>query len=394
MNGTLLKFLVAVAIFCPYFSPASDATNAPTESAEFILEVIPIKYAKASDVAALLGDTNKFDQWMSPPFFRRLYRKFGAGSIERDAQELGQRIITVDGRSNSLSVCAMKQDLMRIKQIVAKVDYPVPQILVEAVVIEFSVHDSNSKHEEVPPHPGLTALTDLGLVVNTTFPFKPTNEFARSINETAYMASLRGDLDAIVTILATNPAVTILQRPRIQTSEEVPAEMFIGESRPYPGGSYYGSYYGSGPYGGTGACQSVNVGYVLETSFWLQTNGLIQLRINKTTERANGNVNIANVGTVPITLPDVSLAQLVVHDREIFAIGGFLETNRVSAFSEIARLDDIPGGGYLNKLITYPKRTVRSEIVVVMRATLLPVPEMAEPMPRTRPPGPGNLRMR
>ena len=135
----------------------------------------------------------------------------------------------------------------------------------------------------------------------------------------------------------------------------------------------------------------MNVGYVFETSCWLQTNGLIQLKINKTTERANGGVNIANVGTVPITKSESLRALVEVHDREEFAVGGFLETNKVSVFSEIDLLDRVPSGGYINKLITYPKRKKRSELVLLMRAIVLPVPEVAatkskDAMPRIRPP--------
>jgi type II secretory pathway component GspD/PulD (secretin) len=95
-------------------------------------------------------------------------------------------------------------------------------------------------------------------------------------------------------------------------------------------------------------------------------------------------------GEVPITRSEASQAQAFLRKGELIAIGGIIETNKVSIFSEIDRLDRIPGGGYFNKLITYPKRKTRSELVLLMRPTVLPTPDVAalrskDSMPRTRP---------
>jgi hypothetical protein len=93
---------------------------------------------------------------------------------------------------------------------------------------------------------------------------------------------------------------------------------------------------------------------------------------------------------VPITSSEASRAQAFLRNRELIAIGGMLETNTVSIFSGFDRLDRIPGGGYLNNLITYPKRQTRSELVLLMRVTVLPTPEVAalrskDSISRTRP---------
>ncbi len=58
--------------------------------------------------------------------------------------------------------------------------------------------------------------------------------------------SLGQDLDVTLTAVAGDSRARILQGPRIQTSHNEPASIFVGESRPYPTSSYYGG----GAYGG------------------------------------------------------------------------------------------------------------------------------------------------
>src|SRR6185369_9725572 len=72
----------------------------------------------------------------------------------------------------------------------------------------------------------------------------------------SYLATLgNNDLDVTVTALAANNRGRILQRPRIQTSHAVPASIFVGESRPYP----QGSYYGGGSFGGYSTIQQLQI---------------------------------------------------------------------------------------------------------------------------------------
>jgi type II secretory pathway component GspD/PulD (secretin) len=390
MKGISPNLFVALAILWPGYLPASDVTNASSEPAEFISEVIPIKYAKATELAALLSATNKVAQ----PFFirlgKRLTQKIGGDAIQCQLEKMGSRQIVAEERSNSLLICAVKHDLIALKEIIARLDFVLPQILIDGVIMEFPICDTNAKHRvEVQPRPGLVALKYAGLVVDTTFPFQTTNGLAHAINDGSYLATSRAGIDETLTAMASNSRTRILYRPRVQTSEGEPAQFFIGASTPYPRPSYYAG----GDFGQYSSIQSVNEGMTLEITCSLQTNNLIQLEINKTIERANGSVNIANVGTVPITTREDKRAQIVVCQGAVFVIGGFLQTNKVPRFSESALLGHIPGGRYLNKLITYPKRKTRSELVLLMRAILLPTPELAavrskDAMPRPRPPEP------
>lgn len=386
MKRTSLILVAALLTLSSRDLSASVSTNALLEPEDFISEIVAVKYAKASDLAGLLEGTNEATPTIRSHFGERLRQVVAAEGIDRKLQTMGSRQVVTDERSNSLLLRTSKREMGELKAIISRRDFVLAQILVEAVIIEFPVKDSTEPSPiEGQPLPGLTALNNLGLVVNTTFPFQQTNGFGQPIHGASYLAILRGDLDSAINALPTNSGVKILQRPRIQTSEGEPAQLFAGTNRPYPRGAYY-----SGGCFCYSSIQNVNIGTSFEVTCLFPAKDLIHLDINTTTEIANGTVTITNVGEVPVTKREESRAQTFVRDGEVFAIGGILETNKVSIFSEVDLLDRIPGGGYLNKLITYPKHKTRSELVILIRGTMLPTPEVAatqskDAMPRIRP---------
>ena len=67
----------------------------------------------------------------------------------------------------------------------------------------------------------------------------------------------------------------ILQRPRIQTSHAVEANLFVGESRPYPTASYYGG----GAYGGYSSIQQLQIGVTLSVTPLINPDGLVVMDI-------------------------------------------------------------------------------------------------------------------
>jgi type II secretory pathway component GspD/PulD (secretin) len=289
MKRMLFILVIAIATFLAGHLFALDVTNAPAERSDLISEIIPIKYAKASDLGALIVATNNMRSAIFAGFTKHHSELVGDNAIELKLVKMGSRQVAADERNNSLYIRATRRDMIALKEIIATLDVVLAQILVEAVIIEFPItHSSGVPRVATEPRPGLTALNDLGFIVNTTFPFQQTN--TGKLNQLSYLATLQGDLDSMINALATNAGVRILQRPRIQTSEGEPAMLFIGCAPPYPGG----------PFGGyTCGCPSnptVIVGRTFEVSCLLPAKDLIQLDINISTETANGTVTIANVG--------------------------------------------------------------------------------------------------
>ena len=174
-----------------------------------------------------------------------------------------------------------------------------------------------------------------------------------------------------VTAAAADSRAKILQRPRIQTSHNEPASLFVGESRPYPTSSYYGG----GAYGGYSSIQQLQIGVTLEVTPLINPDGLVVMDIHQKIDSFEGNVTIQNVGDVPITSSKEAQAKVSVRDHDTIIMGGLIETDKNKSKSGVPFLMDIPLLGNLFR--TSSSGETRNELIILIRPTVLPTPEIA-----------------
>ena len=405
---------------------------------EYVSEVIPIKYAMASDIASALnslssggggttlgsaagggarttgarstsgfgrsgfgttgypgstypGQTQFGQQGTTTPtttptpggssFTDRLRNIINRASASGEIQVLGQTKIIADERTNSLLIFATRPDMEMIKKIVSQLDVVLAQVLIEAAILQVSLNDSKnlgiSYLQTSPSHPG-NYFSGIGAINNGTV-LNGAN-FATQVGTNAvsgipsgfsYLAQLGNDLDVTVTALASSTKARILQRPRIQTSHAVPATLFVGEQRPYP----VSSYYGGGAFGGYASIQQLQIGVNIEVTPLINPDGLVVMDIHTKIDSFEGNVTIQNVGDVPITSSKDATAKVAVRDRDTIMLGGLIETDKNSNNSGVPFLKDVPLLGYLFR--SSAANESRTELIVLIRPTVLPTPEVA-----------------
>jgi len=281
--------------------------DVPTPVIEFISEVIPVKYAKASEIVAALNKS-------APPEWRARHRH-----VAENVVVSGQDKVIADERTNSLLIYASREEMKHIKEIISHLDIAAAQILIEAVIIEIN-RDNNSKFSATDDEkvPWMTNFIST-VVTNASPPITPAPSI-KSVHVSGFyrLATITNDLDTFVTTLASNTRARILQRPRIQTSHAQPAQLFVGESRPYPSGSYTSGY-------SYESIQALNEGLTLELTPSIANDQFIALDIHQTIEEADGSVTIANVGDVPITRRSEQSAKIIVHDGELILLDGSIE---------------------------------------------------------------------
>jgi general secretion pathway protein D len=320
----------------------------------------------------------------SSSFSERLSNLVRKAGQTGDINILGQTKMIADERSNSLLIYASHEDMKTIKDIISKLDVVLAQVLIEAVIIEVTLNDNRSlglNYAQQTPR-GIGSFTGIGAINNGT----PLNasSFANAVggsgtNGTAsalpgglsFLGTFGQDLDVTLTAVASDSHAKILQRPRIQTSHNEPASLFVGESRPYPSGSFYGG----GSFGGYSSIQAVNIGVTLEVTPLINPDGLVVMDIHQTIESANGTVVIANVGEVPVTSRKEAVAKVSVRDHDTIMLGGLIETSKSKSVSGVPFLKDIPLLGNLFR--SSSDKEVRNELIVLIRPTVLPTPEVA-----------------
>jgi general secretion pathway protein D len=312
-------------------------------------------------------------------FSDRLRNIISKASSQTEMQILGQTKMIADERTNSLLVYASKEDMKTIKDIVAKLDVVLAQVLIEAVIIQVSLGDSaNLSFSYLQKRSqGNDYLNGIGAIKNGTIIDKSAiGSIGSGTNSIlpggfTYVLGLGNDLDIAVNALAGSSRARVLQRPRIQTSHNEPAHIFVGESRPYPTGSYYGG----GAYGGYSSIQQIPIGVTLDVTPLINPDGLVVMDIVQDVQSVNGSVTIANVGDVPITSQKNAQAKVSVRDRDTIMLGGLIETQKSENNSGVPVLKDIPLLGYLFRSSAHNDN--RNEMIVLIRPTVLPTPEVA-----------------
>ena len=312
-------------------------------------------------------------------FADRLGRMINKINSSGDIQVLGQTKIIADERTNSLLIFASKEDMKTIKDIVAKLDVVLAQVLIEAAIVQVSLSDSMdfgvSYLQKTASSPG-NYFSGIGAINNRNF--LNGNSFQQGTGTNgllpsgfSYLASFGNDLDVTVTALASATKAKILQRPRIQTSHAVPATLFVGEQRPYP----VSSYYGGGAFGGYASIQQLQIGVTIEVTPLINPDGLVVMDIHTKIDSFEGNVTIQNVGDVPVTSSKDATAKVAVRDRDTIMLGGLIETTKNNNNSGVPFLKDMPLVGPLFR--ASHRDSSRNELIVLIRPTVLPTPEIA-----------------
>ena len=318
----------------------------------------------------------------------------GAGGKQEQIVLFGQTKIIPNESSSSLLIYATRQDLEVIKGIIAKLDVPLSQVLVEAVIIDVTLGNSFNFGTSVAQNPksftgvnstpvvggggfnnGPSFANFLGMATNGTASVG-TNAFSSFANSLgsgsglSYFGNLGPTWDVAVQAAESDSHASIIQRPRIQTSQAKPAQFFVGDTVPYVTGTYnYG-----GAYGNQSSYSQLSVGVELDVTPFINPEGMVSMDIQQEIDDLNGSTHIDNVGDIPNTIKRTLNTSITVRDRDTVMLGGFIKSDKSHTQSGVPFLQDIPLLGNLFKQRTDKKG--REELIVLMRPTVLKTPEL------------------
>ena len=332
---------------------------------EFVSEVIPIKYAMVDDIANALnslgGSSSSIGNATTPSGGGRLGGGGGAGNqyqpgggggglnqsgltrpfgsaaggaagsgntfsqrlqsiIQRASagggadqlQLLGPTKIIADERSNSLLVYATQQDMKMIKDIVAKLDVLLPQVLIESIIMDVSLGNSWNFGVSVAQNPKTFQGNSSNIVqnfiggggmnngqsffnfLNNSLGTNSSAVFGNNLGSgLSYFGNLGPTWDVALSAAAADNSVSIIQRPRIQTSQAKEAQFFVGSTVPYVTSVYYNSGIGGGP---SSSYSQLQVGISLDVTPFINPNGLVVMDISQEIDDFNGSTAIQGVG--------------------------------------------------------------------------------------------------
>ena len=319
-----------------------------------------------------------------------IINRTGGGSGQPEPIQLfGQTKIIADERSNSLLVFATRDDMTTIKTIIGKLDVLLSQVLVEAVIMDvtlghqfnFGVSAAQNPRTFSPSLPAvgaggynngqpfinlLTQTATNGLAVGT-------NVFSANglANGFSYFGNIGPTWDVALQAAESDSSVTVIQRPRIQTSQAKPAQFFVGNTVPYVTGTYYNGGYNGG---NSSQYNQLSVGVELDVTPFINPDGLVVMDINQEIDDIAGYTPIDG-NNVPTTDKRTLSSEIAVKNGDTVMLGGFIRSDKSKSKSGVPFLQDIPILGNL-----FTSRSVnknRQELIVMMRPTVLKTPDIA-----------------
>lgn len=289
-----------------------------------------------------------------------------------------QAQIIPDERSNALLVFADRRSLAVISNIISKLDVVLPQVRIEALILEVNLGDG--KNLGVSVKQNNQSLGDLdvagGSVNGPPFlnPQTITSIAGLSTNIPSgfsYFGKLNDDLDFAIQASANDSRINVLSRPSVVTSTAKPATIFVGETRPYVTGTYYSDFSAGGS---RSQYSQLSIGISLQVLPIINQDGLVVMDISQNISQPGDDVTIDG-NAVPSTIERNANAYVAVHDRDTIMLGGFISTTKTKSNSGVPLLKDIPGLGMLFR--SQNDNTRRVELMVLIRPTVLQTPEIA-----------------
>ena len=319
----------------------------------------------------------------------------GAGAGYGGLSELLQTVsITADQRSNSLIVYGNKKDIAKLREVLVKVDTLLPQVLVEAIIMEVNLSagwnygisaaqrpaqfgdNSNNRGGGVVNNPsgaplgtGSEFLKQLGRSTGSGVGTNIVNGIpATSGSGLSYFAQIGQNWDIAINAIAADSRVNVIQRPRVITSHATPGSFFVGSEVPFVSGSFFGG----GSFGNSQSITRQQVGVGLNVTPFITPDNLVVMQIDQTVDNLGSNLDLGNGLSAPTTQTRSASSFVTVRDKDAVLLGGYITTSTDKQKSGVPLLKDIP---YLGAAFSKrSQNSSRTELMILIRPSILATP--------------------
>jgi len=325
-----------------------------------------------------LGGANGTGNARTTTFSDRLGQIASSIGQSGEFKLFGQTKIISDERTNSLLVFATKQDMALIKKLVEKLDTVLPQVLIEAIIMEVTIDRGNNlgvstaqNQQSTPGHyfRGIGAVNNGGFANASSYGTLSSN--LNSLPSAfSYWASFGQDFQATITATESDSRVHVLSRPRIQTSHGVTARFQVGQTVPEVSGTYFGGINGQA----SSQYQQQFVGIDLQVTPLINPDGLVVMEISQDVQQLGANYKIDN-NEVPSTSTRSASSTVAVRDKDTIMLGGMISGDRKNSKSGVPYLMNIPVLGALFRSTS--DSSERVELIMMIHPTVLKTPEIA-----------------
>ena len=280
--------------------------------------------------------------------------------------------LSADERINAIVAYGTQQDLKTLETLIEKIDIPLPQVRIEAIITEvrlsedqatglsnFIINYDGSGFEDSSKKLKLSNLDDDENKIN---PF---------IGTTTAIVSGKFSFEGILELAESDSDVKVLSTPSIVVSHNEEGTINVSESRPIVTGSQT-------TLNSSNVRSNIefrDIGIQLEVTPLIGADGSVQMEINQSADSISGKTTIDG-NEQPIIGKREANSTITVSDKEVAILAG-LQQNEISDsgsyFPLIGRLPLLK-----NILSGTTKSYNRTELVIFIRPTIIRNPNQSQ----------------
>jgi general secretion pathway protein D len=356
--------------------------DVPANIAGGDIHVVMLQHADAVELGKTLNDIITGAQAAGGAAPAGGAAKGAAGSAPLEIFESRVKVSS-DKATNSIVVTSSLRDFANLRTVIDKLDQPRRQVFIEAVIMDLTIDRENQFGMAF--NGGAAPSTTIGSTAGQTLLYGGLNPF-RSIllpsptdsTLNAFALGIRGPglpgsenllgtgfsipaFGVLINALASTNDADILSTPHILATDNIPAEINVGQNIPLqtnsagfgglPGGTgaaagAAGALGALGGLGGGGIAPRQDIGTKVKITPHLNDSDEVRLEVAEEISDITGQQPIGSLGVVPFA-KRTATTQLVVKDQQTVVIGGLMRSRVARTDTKIPLLGDIPVLGAL-----------------------------------------------
>ncbi len=277
-------------------------------------------------------------QWLGP------FGQQPTGAARDTAADLaGTVYVVADEDTNALLVMTASGNFDRVREIIAALDHPVPQVLIKVLIAEVTHTDQRDLGVEFS---ALNLADSLSSVVT---------DFDVGVQSGGLVVRrIEDDLDVVLRVLQTVGRLEVLSRPYILASDQQESSITVGAQVPFIRDTRVTEW------GQTiNTIQYEDIGIILRVTPHINPEGLVIMDVVPEVSTLTGQtVPISETVAAPVFAKRSAQSRVAVRDGQTIVIGGLMEDSRTQQVRKVPLLGDIPLlGGLFRRSITDKSKT-------------------------------------
>jgi general secretion pathway protein D len=296
------------------------------------------------------------------------------GAMQLTVFESGVKV-SADKATNAIVITSSLRDFANLRTVIDRLDQPRRQVFIEAVIMDLTVdrerqvgmafHAGDITNNQTLLYGGLNPFRSIALPSPTD---TSLNAFALGIRGPGLTGSenLLGTgfsipaFGILINALASTNDSDILSTPHILATDNIPAEINVGQNIPLQtnvgggigslaglgGAGAAGALGGLGGFGSFGTAPRQDIGTKIKITPHLNDSDEVRLEVAEEISDLTGQAPIGTLGAVPFS-KRTATTQLVVKDQQTVIIGGLVRSRVARTDTKIPLLGDIPVLGAL-----------------------------------------------